>query len=105
MRQRRLGGSGLRVSRIGLGTMSWGEASYAVEAACPLVASVEARGTLVDTAGVYCDGGSERILGSLLGDGVARDDIVTATNAAATRNDGPLGSGASRGALLIALEG
>ena len=68
MRQRRLGGSGLRVSRMGLGTMSWGEATDADEAASQLVAFVDAGGTLVDTADVYCDGESERILGDLLGD-------------------------------------
>ncbi|WP_028849455.1 aldo/keto reductase [Thermocrispum municipale] len=105
MRQRRLGGSGLRVSRMGLGTMSWGEATDADEAASQLVAFVDAGGTLVDTADVYCDGESERILGDLLGDVVPRDDIVIATKAAAKRNDGPFGSGASRGALLNALEG
>ncbi|WP_286899216.1 aldo/keto reductase [Thermocrispum sp.] len=105
MRQRRLGNSGLRVSRLGLGTMSWGEATDADEAASQLAAFVEAGGTLVDTADVYCDGESERILGGLLDDVVPRDHIVIATKAAAKRNDGPFGSGASRGALLNALDG
>src|SRR5690606_25551176 len=105
MRQRRLGGSGLRVSRMGLGTMSWGEATDADEAARQLVAFVDAGGTWVGAADVYCDGGGGRLRGHLLGDVVPRDDSGVATKAAAKRNDGPFGFGASRGALLNALEG
>lgn len=104
MQNRRLGTSGLRVSRMGLGTMSWGSDTDADEAASQLVAFVDAGGTLVDTADVYADGESERLLGSLLGDLVPRDDVVLATKAAARRADGPFGGGASRGALLSALE-
>jgi aryl-alcohol dehydrogenase-like predicted oxidoreductase len=103
--QRHLGHSGLRVSRIGLGTMSWGRDTDADEAASQLVAFADLGGTLVDTADVYNDGESERILGTLLGDLVPRHDIVLATKAVARRDEGPFGGGASRGALLAALEG
>jgi aryl-alcohol dehydrogenase-like predicted oxidoreductase len=105
MQQRRLGTSGLRVSRMALGTMSWGEDTDADEAASQLVAFVDAGGTLVDTADVYHEGEAERILGALLADVVPREDIVLATKAVAKRTDGPFGAGASRGALLTALEG
>ncbi|NIH83406.1 aldo/keto reductase [Amycolatopsis granulosa] len=105
MQKRQLGRSGLRVSRMALGTMSWGAGTDADEAASQLVAFVEAGGTLVDTADIYADGESERILGGLLGDLVPRDEIVVATKAVARRTDGPFGGGASRGALLSALEG
>ncbi|NIH80351.1 aldo/keto reductase [Amycolatopsis viridis] len=105
MQKRQLGRSGLRVSRMALGTMSWGAETDADEAASQLVAFVEAGGTLVDTADIYADGESERILGGLLGDLVPRDEIVVATKAVARRTDGPFGGGASRGALLSALEG
>lgn len=90
---------------MGLGTLSWGTATDAEEAANQLVAFVDAGGTLVDTADVYGDGESERILGSLLADLVPREEIVLATKAAARREPGPFGGGASRGSLLAALDG
>jgi aryl-alcohol dehydrogenase-like predicted oxidoreductase len=85
--------------------MTWGADTNADEAAGQLVAFVDLGGTLVDTADVYSEGDSERILGGLLGDVVPRDQIVLATKAVARRDDGPFGGGASRGALLTALDG
>ena len=105
MEHRHLGRSGLRVSRMALGTMTWGRETDPEEAANQLQAYVEAGGSLVDTADVYCDGASERILGGLLGEVVPRDRVVVATKAVARRGDGPFGGGASRGALLDALHG
>ena len=90
---------------MALGTMTWGVDTDADEATSQLVAFVDAGGTLVDTADVYADGESERILGGLLGDVVPRQDVVIATKAVARRDDGPFGGGASRGALLTALDG
>ncbi|MGH3823877.1 MAG: aldo/keto reductase [Pseudonocardiaceae bacterium] len=105
MQQRYLGRSGLRVSRMALGTMTWGHDTDAEEAATELVAFVDAGGTLVDTADVYNDGESERILGKLLAELIPRNEIVLATKAVARRDEGPFGGGASRAALLVALEG
>jgi aryl-alcohol dehydrogenase-like predicted oxidoreductase len=105
VQQRYLGRSGLRVSRLALGTMTWGQDTDAEEAATQLVAFVDAGGTLVDTADVYSDGESERILGGLLTDVIPRDELVVATKAVAHRDDGPFGGGASRAALLAALDG
>ncbi|MET0135238.1 MAG: aldo/keto reductase [Kibdelosporangium sp.] len=105
MEHRHLGRSGLRVSRMALGTMSWGRDTDAEEAASQLVAFVDAGGTLVDTADVYTEGESEKILGALLADLVPREDVVVATKAVARRTEGPFGGGASRGALLSALDG
>jgi aryl-alcohol dehydrogenase-like predicted oxidoreductase len=85
--------------------MTWGKDTDADEAASQLVAFLDLGGNLVDTADVYCDGDSERILGGLLGDLVPRESVVLATKAVARRDDGPFGGGASRGALLFALEG
>ncbi len=85
--------------------MTWGRDTDAEQAATALIAFVEAGGTLVDTADVYSEGESERILGGLLADFVPRDEVVLATKAVARRNEGPFGGGASRGALLAALEG
>ncbi|WP_031467243.1 aldo/keto reductase [Sciscionella sediminilitoris] len=105
MQIRRLGNSGLRVSRMALGTMGWARDTDADEAASQLVAFVDAGGTLVDTADVYGEGETEELLGGLLGDLVPREEIVLATKAVANRGTGPFGGGASRGSLLGALDG
>lgn len=81
MEQRHLGRSGLRVSRVGLGTLTWGRDTDEHEAADQLRSFVDAGGTLVDTAASFGDGASEELLGSLLGDVVDRADLVLATKA------------------------
>ncbi|MEW2360109.1 aldo/keto reductase [Spirillospora sp. NPDC029432] len=86
MEERHLGRSGLVVSRLGLGTMTWGHDTEPEEAAAQLTAFVEAGGTLIDTADVYSDGLSERILGHLLRETVDRDAVVVATKAAIRPN-------------------
>jgi aryl-alcohol dehydrogenase-like predicted oxidoreductase len=102
--QRALGRSGLVVSRLALGTMTWGRDTDEDEAAMQLTAFVDAGGTLVDTADVYCDGESERTLGHLLADVVPRADVLVATKAVGRTGAGPMGRGASRGHLLAALD-
>ncbi|MGY1608719.1 MULTISPECIES: aldo/keto reductase [unclassified Geodermatophilus] len=104
MEQRALGRSGLVVSRLALGTMTWGRDTDEDEAAMQLTAFVDAGGTLVDTADVYCDGDSERTLGRLLTDVVPRSEVLLATKAVGRTGPGPLGRGASRGHLLAALD-
>jgi aryl-alcohol dehydrogenase-like predicted oxidoreductase len=102
--QRALGRSGLVVSRLGLGTLTWGRDTDEDEAAMQLTAFVDAGGTLVDTADVYVDGESERILGRLLADVVPRSDVLVATKAVGRTGPGPMGRGSSRGHLLAALD-
>jgi aryl-alcohol dehydrogenase-like predicted oxidoreductase len=85
--------------------MTWGRDTDADEAATQLMAFADAGGTLIDTADVYADGEAERLLGTLLGEVVPRDELVIATKAVARRTEGPFGGGASRGALLSALDG
>ncbi|WP_448608554.1 aldo/keto reductase [Geodermatophilus sp. URMC 60] len=104
MEQRALGRSGLVVSRLALGTMTWGRDTDEDEAAMQLTAFVDAGGTLVDTADVFCDGDSERLLGRLLADVVPRSDVLVATKAVGRTAAGPMGRGASRGHLLAALD-
>ncbi len=104
MEQRALGRSGLVVSRLALGTMTWGRDTDEDEAAMQLTAFVDAGGTLVDTADIYCDGESERLLGRLLADVVPRSDVLVATKAVGRTAPGPMGRGASRGHLLAALD-
>jgi aryl-alcohol dehydrogenase-like predicted oxidoreductase len=102
--QRALGRSGLVVSRLALGTMTWGRDTDEDEAAMQLTAFLDAGGTLIDTADVYCDGDSERMLGRLLADVVPRSDLLVATKAVGRTAPGPMGRGASRGHLLAALD-
>ena len=105
MRQRRLGQTGLHVSRLGLGTLTWGRDTDQHEARDQLAAFVEAGGTLVDTAASYADGAGEELLGSLLGDVVPRDDLVLATKAGSGQVRGRRTHDTSRGALLGTLDG
>jgi aryl-alcohol dehydrogenase-like predicted oxidoreductase len=104
VKQRTVGRSGLKVSHLGLGTMTWGEETDADEAAAQLVAFRDAGGTLVDTASSYGYGAAERILGSLLADVVPRSDLVIATKAGITRTPDERVVDASRGALLRRLD-
>jgi aryl-alcohol dehydrogenase-like predicted oxidoreductase len=102
--QRALGRSGLVVSRLALGTMTWGRDTDEDEAALQLTTFVDAGGTLIDTADVYGEGDSERTLGRLLADVVPRSDVLLATKAVGRTAAGPMGRGASRGHLLAALD-
>ena len=102
--QRHLGRSGLRVSRIGLGTMTWGQDTDEEDAAAQLTAFRDHGGTLVDTADVYAGGASERVLGQLLAEVVPRAEVVVATKAYGRTGPGAMGRGSSRGHLLAALD-
>ncbi len=104
MQQRFLGRTGLKVSRLGLGTLTWGRDTDEHEARDQLAAFTEAGGTLVDTAAGYGDGASEELIGSLLGDVVAREDVVIATKAGITRARGSRETNASRGHLIPTLD-
>ena len=102
MEMRPLGRSGMQVSRLALGTMTWGRDTDEHEARDQLLAFVEAGGTLVDTADVYADGRSEQIVGSLV-DELGRDSVVLATKAV-SRPGTDRRRDASRGHLLGALD-
>jgi aryl-alcohol dehydrogenase-like predicted oxidoreductase len=99
--QRRVGDSGLRVSRIGLGTMTWGDDTDPDGAAEQLRAFVGTGGTLVEIADGYGEGAAQSVLGGLLRRVVDRDDLVLA---ARIRANGPRGGGAGRAALLTGLD-
>jgi len=104
MQQRSVGRTGLKVSRLGLGTMTWGRDTDEHEAREQLRSFVEAGGTLLDTAAGYADGDSEALIGRLLGEVVARDDVVLATKAGVSRRTGERVTNASRGHLLTTLD-
>ncbi len=104
MERRRLGRNGLLVSRLGLGTMTWGRDTDQHEAGDQLRMFLDAGGTLVDTAAAYGEGESERVLGSLLGSAVSRDEVVVATKAGIVRSGATRSVDTSRRALLDDLD-
>ena len=79
MEQRALGSSGMRIGRLGLGTMTWGRTTDEFDAREQLRSFVDAGGQLVDTANVYADGNSERLLGQLIREEDLREHVVIAT--------------------------
>ena len=99
-----MGGSGLRVSRLGLGTMTWGRETDEDDAAAQLSAFRDAGGTLLDTASVYGDGESETVVGRLLREVVPRDEVVLGTKAGIAFRDGERLVDVSRRALLDTLD-
>jgi aryl-alcohol dehydrogenase-like predicted oxidoreductase len=104
MEQRRLGATGLRVSRLALGTMTWGRDTDEHESADQLRAFLDAGGTFVDTAVSYGNGAAEQVLGGLLGSLVPRDQLVIATKAGIDRRSGERVVDTSRRALLEGLD-
>jgi aryl-alcohol dehydrogenase-like predicted oxidoreductase len=81
MQQRPLGRAGLLVSRLALGTMTWGRDTAPDDAAAQLKTFVDAGGNLLDTADVYGDGDAEGVVGQLLATVVPREDVLIATKA------------------------
>lgn len=102
MRYSLFGRTGMRVSRLGLGTMAFG-GDAGPEAAAAIVARARAAGVnFIDTADVYNQGRSEEILGGLLRG--CRDEVVLATKAYYPTGPDPNARGASRYHLVRAVE-
>jgi aryl-alcohol dehydrogenase-like predicted oxidoreductase len=111
MEQVRLGATGLHVSRICLGMMSFydGQATRRwmldESAAEPIVRrAVEGGITFFDTADTYSDGGSEVVTGRLLGKLIPREELVVATKVYFPMTSGPNGGGLSRKHILEAID-
>ncbi len=104
MEKRTLGSTGLQVSRIGLGTMTWGRDTDEHEAADQLRSYLDAGGSFVDTAAIYCDGDSERVIGGFIGTLVQRSELTIATKAGISFTDGVRGVNNSRASLLTDLD-
>ncbi|MGW0668446.1 aldo/keto reductase [Streptomyces sp. NPDC002746] len=103
MKQRFLGRSGLRVSELCLGTMTFGQDTDEAGAHRVLDAFTEAGGTFIDTADVYQQGVSEEIVGRWL-KSRRRDDLVVATKVFGTTGEAPNAGGLSRKHILSAVE-
>ncbi|MEU5539137.1 aldo/keto reductase [Streptomyces sp. NPDC020362] len=108
----KLGSTGLDVSRICLGCMTYGlpdrgrhEWTLDEEASRPLISqALEAGVNFFDTANVYSDGTSEEIVGKALRDFADRDEIVLATKVNGRMRPGPNGAGLSRKAILSEID-
>ena len=108
----RLGNTGLEVSRLVLGCMSFGYPSrgshpwsLVEEASRPLIRrAVESGINFFDTANVYSAGSSEEIVGRALKDFGRRDELVIATKVHGRMHNGPNGGGLSRKAILGEVE-
>lgn len=112
MKYPRLGSTGMKISQIVLGCMSFGVPGRGThpwtlpeETSRPLIRqALEAGITAFDTADQYSDGTSEEIVGRALADFARRDDIVIATKVFGAMGDSPNRTGLSRAHLLTAID-
>jgi aryl-alcohol dehydrogenase-like predicted oxidoreductase len=112
MEYARLGTSGLTVSAVTLGCMSYGvpdrgthEWSLSEDESRPFIArALELGITTFDTADVYSDGTSEEIVGRALRDFATREEVVLATKVHGRMRPGPNGAGLSRGHVMSAID-
>ena len=112
MNARNLGQTGLKVSPLCLGCMSFGDATKGwhkwildEEASRPIIRrAIEAGINFFDTANIYAGGSSEEVTGRALKDFARRDEIVIATKAHGRWGKGPNQAGLSRKALFQAID-
>jgi aryl-alcohol dehydrogenase-like predicted oxidoreductase len=108
MEYTKLGHSGLEISAVTLGCMSYGEPglgnhawSLPEEQSRPFIRrALELGITTFDTANVYSNGSSEEIVGRALNDYATREEVVIATKVHGTMRPGPNGGGLSRGHIM-----
>jgi 1-deoxyxylulose-5-phosphate synthase len=112
MEYARLGSTGMKVSRICLGCMGFGDAQrwhhkwvLNEENSRPLIQKALDLGiNFFDTANVYSNGTSEEYLGRALKDFARRDEVVIATKVSGKMREGPNGAGLSRKAILSEID-
>src|ERR1700733_7017708 len=110
----KLGSTGLEVSRICLGCMSYGQATTGMmvwpwtlseEESRPFIKrALELGVNFLDTANIYSDGQSEAVLGRAIRDFTRRDEVVIATKVWGPVRPGPNGRGLSRKAILSEID-
>ncbi len=100
----RLGKSGLKVSKICLGTMTFSREADKATSFAIMDAFVEAGGTFMDTANAYSRGASEATVGAWMADRGNRQDVIVATKVYGSMGDGPNDAGLSRIHILRAVE-
>jgi Aldo/keto reductase family len=112
MRYIKLGATGLEISPIAIGAMTYGEPgrghpawSLSEEDSRPLIKhALEAGINFFDTANMYSLGSSEEILGRALNDYANRDDVVVCTKVHGIMRAGPNGQGLSRTAIMTEID-
>ncbi|MGZ4466467.1 MAG: aldo/keto reductase [Nocardioides sp.] len=112
MRYTRLGRTGLEVSVLTLGCMSWGDSARGghqwvldEEAGREVIkAALEAGVNVFDTANVYSAGSSEEYTGRALKDFAKREEVVLATKVHGRMRPGPNGAGLSRKAIMAEID-
>ncbi len=112
MEYKRLGNSGMKVSRIILGCMGFGDPSrgthewaIGIDEARPIIQqALEAGITTFDTANVYSLGASEEIVGQVLFELTRRYDVILATKVYSRMGSGPKDAGLSRAAIYSQVE-
>ena len=108
----RLGGTGLEVSRLVLGCMTYGDPdrgshpwTLSEERSRPLIRqAIDAGITFLDTANVYSAGHSEEIVGRAIREFSRREEIVLATKVHGRMRPGPNGAGLSRAAIMMEID-
>ena len=112
MEYRRMGASGLKVSQLCLGCMSYGKGQFhsewtlGLDDALPFFrAALDAGINFFDTADGYANGDSENVVGHVINNLVPRDQVVVATKFFAPMGPGPNDRGASRKHIMQAVEG
>lgn len=112
MQYLRLGNSGLKVSRLAYGCMSFGDATKGwhpwirneEEGRSLIKAALESGINFFDTANAYAEGTSEEVLGRAVKDFAKRDELVIASKVHMRMNQSPNGAGLSRKAILSEAE-
>jgi aryl-alcohol dehydrogenase-like predicted oxidoreductase len=104
MEYRYLGRTGLKVSELCLGTMTFGRETDEQVSTAVLDRFVEAGGSFLDTANVYAEGRSEEIVGRWIEARGCRDDLIVATKVRFATGQGPNDVGLSRKHVLRAVE-
>src|SRR5437762_6392097 len=112
MEYKRLGHSGMNVSRIIVGCMGFGdplrgtqEWALGIDEARPIIKqALEAGITTFDTANIYSRGASEDIVGQVLFELTKRDDVLIATKVFSPMGPGPKDAGLSRAAIFAQVE-
>ncbi|MFL6131174.1 MAG: aldo/keto reductase, partial [Nocardioidaceae bacterium] len=112
MRYQKLGRTGLEVSVVTLGCMSWGDATRGghqwvldEDAGRRIIKdALDAGINFFDTANVYSAGSSEEITGRALNDFTSREEVVLATKVHGRMRPGPNGAGLSRKAILTEID-
>jgi len=110
----KLGNTGMYVSRICLGCMSYGQATTGVirwpwtlnesDGRAFIKSALDMGITFYDTANVYSDGESEAVLGRAIRDMASREDMVIATKVCSPVRPGPNGRGLSRKAIMAEVD-